>query len=483
MALKWFETTNDLLARGIATPGANVFELYKGPFPLVLDAVLPDGSAGPRENIELVNARIYKVTMGSDDYVSVVLCKTDAAGVANWTIYCGDHQVQGLHRNDGKALANTLRKEGKVSNKLTNGLEASAWTAKVPGMANCGFFKMLERKDKFCAHTEAVLAQLNQDDLTGMAVELIDWKSGAEGPASTAVPLSEEEVVFYDAAFIQNVLLAGERGSGKSFLARQAADKYDAVYLEMQMHPSMEPWEFRAHDRALNGKVYTVMGKLAEAVYWIQKGKKVVLCMDEFLNMNPMYATTINTPLTLTANDTYLIETGRLIENPEDPGTARIETVEVPSDMLWVVATSNVGARYGLDKIAPSVRARFLIILMNTNPDRTKKILEKNLSEFGMPLELAEMFEKFITAANQAVSENTLDEEATTRLACNVIRAAYKKAKRDKKNYPTLKSWVPVIRAQLMQEIGQVVNFELGPLDEDQAARYKTLVDTCIKAK
>jgi hypothetical protein len=150
--------------------------------------------------------------------------------------------------------------------------------------------------------------------------------------------------------------------------------------------------------------------------------------------------------------------------------------------MFWVVATTNIGARYNIDKMAPSVRARFQIILMNTNPTRTQTILEKSLARNEMPLEFAEMFKKFLEAANQAVAENTLDVEATTRLACNVIRAVHKKAVRDKKKYTTLKQWLPVVKKQLMAEIAQVVNFELGPLDTDQEERFKAIVDASFKA-
>ena len=483
MSLKWFDSVADLVTAAAAAdqPGTNVFPLYNGPFPLVKDALNDDKTEGPRQDVELVNSRIYRVTVGSDEYAVVNLCRIAEDGSAKWTTYCGDKQVQGAYRNDGKTLAAKLRKEGKVSNKLANALEASDWVAKVPAMAACGFFRMQARSGKFCSHTQAALANIPAPELEEMANELKGWLAGEDtSVAEVAGKYSPEEEAFYDAAFIQHVLLAGERGSGKSYLARMAADKYDAVYLEMQMHPSMEAWEFRAHDRAWNGKVYTVMGKLAEAVYWIQQGKRVVLCMDEFLNMNPLYTTAINTPLTLTANDTYIIETGRIIDMGD--GIGRIETVEVPADMFWVVATSNIGARYGLDKMAPSVRARFQIILMNTNPERTKSILEKNLAKYEMPMEFGDMFKKFIEASNQAVNENTLDEEATTRLACNVIRAVHKKAVRDKKKYTTLKQWLPVVKKQLMAEIAQVVNFELGPLDTDQEERFKAIVDSSFKA-
>jgi hypothetical protein len=487
MALKWFDTVAELMAQGSDQPGMNASLVHSGPFSLVNDALNADMTPGPRQDVELVNSRIFKVQVGTDEYAAVVLCRM-VVDKPEWTIYCGDQQVAGGMRTDGKTLAAKVRKDGKVSAPVANALEASDWVAKVPAQANCGFFKMLARglaatppRINFCSHTKAALANIPAADVEEMATELSGWLSGAA--TTTAMPmgkLSPEEELFYDAAFVQHVLLAGERGAGKTFLARRAADQYDAVYLEMQMHPSMEAWEFRAHDRAWNGKVYTVLGKLAEAVYWVQQGKKVVLCMDEFLNMNPLYTTAINTPLTLTENDTYIVETGRIIDMGD--GIGRIETVEVPADMFWVVATSNIGARYNLDKMAPSVRARFQIVLMNTNPARTQTILEKNLAKNEMPMELAEMFKKFLEAANQAVSENTLDEEATTRLACNVIRAVHKKAVRDKKKYTGLKQWLPVVKKQLMAEIAQVVNFELGPLDTDQEERFKAILEASFKA-
>lgn len=487
MALNWFATAAELSGYGVASPVMNVSEIYSGPFPLVNDAMNADMTPGPRQDVELVNARVFKVAVGADEFASIVMCRL-VDDKPEWTIYCGDAQVGGSYRSDGKTMAAKVRKDAKLSVVLANALEASEWVGKIPSQPSCGFFKILARglaqtppKVNLCTHTKAVLANLPLPELEVMATELKDWNSGAAVSFSAPVgAMSPEEMAFHDAAFIQHVLLAGERGAGKTYLGRSAADRHDAVYLEMQMHPSMEAWEFRAHDRAWNGKVYTVLGKLAEAVYWIQQGKKVVLCMDEFLNMNPLYTTAINTPLTLTANDTYLIETGRIIDMGD--GIGRLETVEVPSDMFWVVATTNVGARYNLDKMTPSARARFQIILMNTNADRTKTILEKNLSKYDMPLEFAEMFKKFLEAANQAVSENTLDEEATTRLACNVIRAVHKKAARDKKKYTTLKQWLPVVKTQLMAEIAQVVNFELGPLDPDQEERYKALVDASFKA-
>ncbi|KVP39517.1 hypothetical protein WJ87_04585 [Burkholderia ubonensis] len=478
-----------MMSHGADQPGLNVFPVYNGPFPLVHDALNPDMTEGPRQNVELVNARIYKVSPGAgDEYAVVVLCRM-VDEKPQWTIYCGDKQVQGTYRNDGKTLAAKVRKEGKVSTKLANALEASDWTAKITEQGGCGFFKMLARglaqtpqRINFCTHTKAALANIPAPEVEDMATELKGWLSGDDTSVAEVIgTMSPEEAAFYDAAFIQHVMLAGERGAGKTFLARKAADKYDAVYLEMQMHPSMEAWEFRSHDRAFNGKVYTVQGPFAQAVEAIRGGKKVVLCMDEFLNMNPMYTNVVNSPLSLTHNDTYLINTGSLVVD-EKTGLAKEEIVEVPADMLWVVATSNIGARYNLDKMTPSVRARFQIILMNTNADRTKSILESSLAKYEMPMELAEMFKKFIETTNQAVLENTLDEEATTRLACNVIRAVHLKSVRDKKKYANLKQWLPVVKKQLMLEIAQVVNFETGPLDTDQEERFKAIVDASFKA-
>lgn len=135
---------------------------------MVKDA-MEDGKPGTRQDVELVNSRIYKVTVGSDEYATVVLCRqvsvidatTGATSIKpEWTIYCGDKQVSGAERNDGKTLASQLRKEAKVSNKLANALEASEWVAKVPAMAACGFFRMMARSGRFCSHTQAALANI-----------------------------------------------------------------------------------------------------------------------------------------------------------------------------------------------------------------------------------------------------------------------------------------------------------------------------------
>lgn len=476
MSLKWFTDAQDLIKQGEAKAGFNVTDIYKGPFPLVKDG------AADRQDVELVHALIRKISISADEhFASIVLARTDAAGTKEYSVYCGDQQVAGAYRTDGATLAAQLRRDGVVSNDICNMLEAAPWVAQVADQANCAFFKQQARSGRICSHTQHLLSTVDQATLEAMATDLVDWKSGAKLPVSAATlgPMSEEEAAFMEAGFIQHVMLAGERGAGKTYLARQAADKFDAVYLELQCHAAMEPWEFRAHDRAWNGKVFTVLGKLAEAVYWIQQGKRVVLCLDEFLNMNPMYATAFNSPLSLTKDDKYLIETGVIKDTGDGIGIP--EVVAVDSDKLWVVATTNVGARYGLDKIAPSVLARFMVIVMNTNADRTKTIAKNVLSEHGMPVQLADNFEKFLMAANQAVDQNELNEEVTTRLVTSIVRATKKKAERAGKVPTTVKQWMAAVKKQTLLEIGQVVTFEAGPYDPDQRMRYETLVEASFK--
>lgn len=468
--LTWFDSADKVLALAKnAAVSAEVEEIYQGPF-----AVLPEIPENDKCDPALAAARIFKVTLGDQQFVTVVAASLQA-GEVRYTAYCSDTQVQGSNRLAGKQLANNLRASGGLDNSLVNALEATGWSGLCPECAGCNFFKRFERTGNGCTHLQQVLTKVSQEEIEQLGDDVKAWHTGTPvANIASGTYDSAEEAAFYDSAFIQHVLLAGERGSGKTFLARQAADKYNAVYLEIQMHPSMEAWELRAHDRAWNGKVYTVLGKLAEAVYWIQKGKRVVLCMDEFLNMNPMYTTAVNSPLSLTANDTYLIETGRIVDAGGGIGT--VETVEVPSDMLWVVATTNIGARYNLDKIPPSVRARFQIILMNTNADRTETILEKNLSRYDLPLSLAKRFKDFIETIHLFVANNDLDEEATTRLACNVIRTVSKRAARDNRPLKTEAQALKVVRKQLEAEIAQVVNFDNGPLDPEQADTYRTAV-------
>lgn len=501
--LLWFKKPSEMLLKAArATAGASfsISQVYAGPYALVHDAMTEDFKPGPREKVELVSARIYRVAVDTDDYGVIVICRVGTDG-PEYTVYCGDKQINGEFRNDGKTLAGVLKASGKFGENLIAALVKSAWVGSMPDMMTDNFFKSLKRTGRFCSHVDAVLSNMvdHQVEVTlpdgssaqepgstvlaEMAAEITSWIAGDDLNGATAIKeLSPEEAAVMRAAFVKPVLLAGERGSGKTYLARQLADTLGAVYLEMQMHPSMEAWEFRAHDRAWNGKVYTVLGKLAEAVFHIQQGRKVVLCMDEFLNMNPIYQTVINTALTRTKDDTYLIETGRIIDQGDGIGT--LETVEVPCDMLWPIATSNVGPRYQLDAIAPSVLARFRVVMMNTNASRTEGIVQSNLEKLDMPLEFATMFRDFIERINMAVEQGDMKEEATTRLACDVIKITHAEAVRNKKlaTLKTAKQWLPFIKANLLEEMTQCVTFELGKLDEGQAEVYSSLVAEIFRA-
>lgn len=465
MDLNWYENPLDLLAHSKTAFGVVLSEVYSGPYPYLASA-----GAAP----QLINALIYKVAIGTDTYSVLILCKIEE-GLVKWAINCGDPQTNGDVTGQGKQLAVDLKEQ--VSSKVTQQLLASAWEGTVD-FDPCGFLSMLKRTGRYCTHTAHVLGTVKASQLQKMASDLQLWFAGEEEESESLFP---EEAAFYDSAFIQHVLLAGERGSGKTFLARQAAKKFEAEYLEMQMHPSMEAWEFRAHDRAWNGAIYTVLGKLAEAVHLIQQGKRVILVLDEFLNMNPVYTSVINSPLSLTERDTYIIETGKIIDQGDGIGT--LETVEVPANMLWIVATSNIGARYNLDQIAPSVRSRFQIILMNTDSKRTEAIVEQLLLQYKMPSELAPRFEKFISAGLQMTKQNLLDEEVTTRLVASCLRAISLRAQRNKQTIDSIGSCLPLIRKQLLREATQVVNFERGALDQDQLSAYTRLVEDSFKSK
>lgn len=470
MEIKWFSNAEELLNRGEPQPAIAVTKLYEGPFPVTY----ADGSG--RSELVLAAAMVFKVMVGDSVYATTVYCVRDKDEIPAWGLYCGDPQVTGEIRGAGKELAALLRSGAGYHTSIVNALEESVWEGAVADVEICGFERTLARSNRYCSHAKATLSQLSIAEMEAMERKLAQWHAGNAMTGRKQYAF-EEEQAFYDAAFIQHVFLAGERGSGKTTLARQAADALDAVYLELPIHAGIEPWEFMAHDRPWKGKVYTVLGKFAEAARIIlNEGKRVVLCLDEFLNMNPMYTNTLNTPLSLTANNTYRIVTGCIKADDDDIGV--LETVEVPADMLWIVATSNIGVRYGIDKINPSVRARFLIILMNTNPARTEAILQSTLKEYGMPVNLALGFKSFLETINTAVASNSLDEEATLRLACNVIRSVALRVKRDSEVVVDDNGWKALVRMQLMRESAQVVNFDTGTLDSTQLSVYTSAVQS-----
>jgi len=174
-------------------------------------------------------------------------------------------------------------------------------------------------------------------------------------------------------AFKKHILIEGEKGSGKTYSISKFLDQEGIDTVFIAGHEGLESIDLLGYlipDKT--GELVWKDGALTEAFRRAQH-HPVVMFFDELLRVPSRELNLLVGALSPNSREEYVLRTGRVLETVE--GIAIEETLIVPSQNLWVIGTTNVGAGYAVDEIDEALSDRFRLVRKDTDKEEMTKIL------------------------------------------------------------------------------------------------------------
>lgn len=159
-----------------------------------------------------------------------------------------------------------------------------------------------------------------------------------------------------------------------------------------------------------SGGLVWLDGALTEA-FRLAQTQKVVLFIDEILRIPARELNVLVGSISPSSKNTYRLRTNRVTDITD--GVGRTEIIEVPTSNLWIVATTNVGAKYNVDEIDHALSDRFRVYEKNLSPFEMKQIIEfwLEFKKFNLKWldKFVDMEEKIRTLFNSGEIENVIN--------------------------------------------------------------------------
>ena len=180
-------------------------------------------------------------------------------------------------------------------------------------------------------------------------------------------------------AFKRHLLFIGEKGSGKThdIYAYMKDNSLDHVFVggnadveAMDLKGNLLPFEKNGEKNFI-----WVDGPLTQAFRRAAAGEKVILFIDELLRMSKSAQSLLVPALTTDIHGNYVLDTGRVIDVVD--GVGKTECIKAPSQNLWVLATTNMGAEYGTPDMESALEDRFELIEKNNSLDKIIRVLKE----------------------------------------------------------------------------------------------------------
>ena len=437
------------------------------------------------EDGSVAYAMVIRVQSGSEVFATAVGVYAKNSEY-RYFVSCADEYLSEAEVRDHR-IDVALKREGNkdLLAVIKNGPGGNV----VPDLGSNCKFRLQAPMGRLCQHAKAAIWHVNlNENLANFAEkyeELLENPQGADEDGNEAITTAVKILLdSYRAG--RPTLIVGPKGTGKTYGAGELAKHLRTTqskpvhYIEVPCAPDTEKWNLFRHTVPVGGEYFQVDGPISEAALRASRGELVVLVLDEFLNLNPVYQTMLNSMLSRREGDTYHVYTGGLVHNED--GTTSYETIVVPIANLFVIATGNLGDKYGVDSINPSVRRRFRVKWLHASVDSTMEIVRITLRKNGMPEELANPIQDFMDRIQKGCGQKLLEEDLCTGVMCEVIRAAKATADGRRKTPKTAKAWVPFLKEQLIEEAYQLVSLEEGA-ENNLDGQLKTFVSIIEEAK
>lgn len=384
---------------------------------------------------------LEKVT--DPDHRHVTLAAYDGEHFYTW---CSDTFLNGKMKN-----APAMRNVKAIAKDKAETTHLSDLYGKYSGESGCRFWA-----GKSCSHDIHLLATIDTDPT--ILDSLIDGYEGHEKRGSKGKRSTQQLLAKY--SFKKHVLLQGDKGSGKTYLAHQLVDdnKWEKEFIGG--HESMESMDILGHlvqsveERESKGQgnlfdssaASVVLmrwkdGPLASAFRKARAGKKVALIFDEMLRVPQRELNILVSALTPNAKREYVLRTQNGV-GLSDEGTVIEETIVCPMENLWVIGTTNIGAQYAVDEIDEALADRFRLIRKDSEVDEMKSILNGELITRKFDVTVTKLLLHFFESHEKMRVDGKLHKLCNMRQLVEAIQLAVDEADIPETLHENIMAWV-----------------------------------------
>ena len=336
-----------------------------------------------------------------------------------YILKCGDPYLEGTLTEETvenlvqNALTKVNTKDAKLSAVLKKGY------ASMPRSSSCDFNqKNYEVCDVVCEHIAHFLANLPEDILSTLYTHYHKTLYALNETSFN----KELETKFNRYAFKKHILLEGDKGSGKTYMATSWVRESNYAQIFIGGHEQFESIDFLGHYiQQKSGTLIWKDGALSEAYRKAKLGQKVVVIIDEMLRIPKRELNLLVSALS-PIDGNYVLRTGRAESSQGD--IAKEEVLIAPAENLWVIGTTNVGANYAVEGIDDALMDRFKPIRKDTTESELQRILLKAVQKRNFSTEHVAKMMDFYRRMKRLQASKIISKIVNIRQLCEAIEIA-----------------------------------------------------------
>ena len=180
--------------------------------------------------------------------------------------------------------------------------------------------------------------------------------------------------------FKKHLMITGDAGQSKTYTVDKYIFDNKLKYVEEIAHNGIEAIDLIGHYiKKPTGEFIWKDGSFSQA-FRIAQTEPVVYFIDEMLRMPARELNVLVGSLTPNSRGQLTLKTMRYVD--EVDGIANTETLIVPQENLWVVATSNQGSNYQTSRIDEALKDRFRLFYQKLSHEEILSIVELKYKRF-----------------------------------------------------------------------------------------------------